>query len=114
LSTKKLKTIVPFVSEEYLYFISNYYCPVLGEFDLYLPYVDDSCANCSIFYNFQQTKEELSTLLPIGNINQGDYIFLNEKGEVIQFVGIGREKAPPDFSRRFQGMNTISVGILHI
>jgi hypothetical protein len=97
LSTKKLKTIVSFVSKEYLYFINNYYCPVLGKFDLYLPYVNDSYTDSNIFYNFQKTKQEFPTLLPIGNIDQGDYIFLNEKGEVIQFVGIGREEASPDF-----------------
>jgi hypothetical protein len=87
------------VSDEYWHFISNYYCPFLGDFDVFLPYTLDQNDENSIGYNIINMNKIIpnNKLLPIGCLSDGDYIFLNEKGEVIQFVGIGREKAPPDF-----------------
>jgi hypothetical protein len=96
-SIRELKKIFPNLSDEYLCFWKNYYCPILGEFDLYVPYAEATYSDCLIFNNFNVSKDEFSSLLPFGNINNDDYIFLDEKGQVIQFVGIGQENVPPDF-----------------
>ncbi len=87
----------PAISDQYRHFILSHYCPILGALDMYVPYADQEGENCAILFNYEQTKDEFPTLLPIGNIDGGEYLFLNEKGQVIQFVGISRKEAPEDF-----------------
>ena len=94
---QELKKEYPQISKEYVYFLKNYYCPVLGDFDIYVPYADKECEDCTIITNWRETRNKFPSLLPIANFDHGDYIYLNEKGEVIQFVGIGKETPPEDF-----------------
>lgn len=93
---EELKTECMLLSEAYEHFITNYYIPLFGEIDLYVPDADAECECSTIHFNFSQIKDEFPTLLPIGNINNGDYLFLNEKGEVITFLEIAKDSKPMD------------------
>ncbi|MDR2158170.1 MAG: hypothetical protein LBO02_02530 [Holosporaceae bacterium] len=79
--------------------MTNHYCPFLGDFDIFLPYTEAGEDENSLFYNIKKIDKMFpnNRLLPIGCISSGDYIFLDEKGQVIQFVGIGKENVPSDF-----------------
>ena len=93
----RLKEEYPTVSQQYLYFLDEYYLPVLGAIDMYVIQGSEDYQSCTVLNNYYQTKRAYHSLLPISNTTEGDYIYLNERGEVIQLVGVGQTSIPAQF-----------------
>lgn len=82
------------LSSEYIHYVEKYYSPIWGKYDFYIFDIDGKYRDCSIEYNWKQTRDEYPTLLPIANIDGDDYIYLTKKGEVIKFLNIGTKEKP--------------------
>lgn len=85
-------------SEEYWYYISNYHCPFFGGIDMFL-LIDNTEGNeNTIMYNIDKIDDDVpgAHLLPIACAN-GDYIYLDQKGMVIQWTGVANKSIPEDF-----------------
>ena len=95
---EKLKNKYPSYSEEYWYFLNNYHCPFLGCFDIFLTCDNTEGDENLIDYNIEVTDNLIpkNTLIPIAGIGS-QFIFLNEKGQVIQFINVASKVKQSNF-----------------